>query len=186
MTRRTRPWMTIGLLAALPMLAACTGSPAESPDPVSEQGEEAPPPAAVELPCGAADAAELEAVFGAGLGDGRVGTVTVTENEITWNADSCTWEADGIEVQLRIAAAADFAAGFACLEPLAIGSDLEVVAGIGDEAWWQFSDSAGAEGELRVCSGDTLVEVLIEAESGDSAVLRDQAVELAELTASRL
>ncbi|MBX9471700.1 hypothetical protein [Microcella sp.] len=188
-TTRNRPWLALALLTVLPVLAACSADSTEapeSPDTIESSDEAASPPAAVELPCGAADAAELEAVFGAGLGDGRIGTVNVTENEVTWNADSCTWEAESVEVQLRISDADDFAAGFACLEPLAIGSDLEVVAGLSDQAWWQFSGSSGAEGELRLCTGDTLVEVLIEAESGDSAVLRDQAVELAELVISKL
>lgn len=189
MTARNRPWLALGLIALLPVLAACSAGPAdapESPDTVDSSDEAAPPVAPVDLPCGAADAAELEETFGAGFGDGRTGSASVTQNETTWTPDSCTWEAEGIEVQLRIAGADDFEGGFECLEPLAVARDLEPVSGVGDQAWWQFTDRSGAEGDLRVCTGDTVVEVLVEAESGESATLRDQAVELAELTISRL
>ncbi|MDO9590553.1 MAG: hypothetical protein Q7J04_05365 [Microcella sp.] len=186
MTENTRPWLAVGLLALLPVLAACA---AAEPDTVSQPpGDDAPPPpaASVELPCGAADAAELEAIFGSGFGDGRAGSANVTENDVTWTPDSCTWQADGIEMQLRVAEAADFEGGFVCLEPIAVGRDLEPVSGVGDQAWWEFTDRSGAEGELRVCTGDTLVEVLVDAESGESASLRDQAIEVGELVISRL
>lgn len=186
MTERTRPWLALGLLALLPVLAACaTGTADDGAAPPADEGQ-APPAAAVELPCGAADAAELAAIFATPFGDGRTGSANVTENEVTWVPDSCTWEADGLEVQVRIAEADDFETGFECLEPIAVGRDLEPVAGVGDQAWWEFTDRSGAEGELRVCTATTLIEVLVEAESGDSATLRDQAVELAELTISRL
>lgn len=186
MTEHSRPWFIFGLLAVLPVLAACaTATTDDGAAPPADEGQ-APPEATVELPCGAADGAELEAVFGVPFGDGRAGSANVTENEVTWAPDSCTWEADGLEVKVRIAEADDFEAGFECLEPIAVGRDLEPVAGVGDQAWWEFTDRSGAEGELRVCTGSTLVEVLVEAESGDSATLRDQAVELAELTISRL
>ncbi len=187
MTAPSRPWLMIGMLALLPALASCSAeSPAADAPPSVTDDQPAPPAEAVELPCGAAEPAELDAIFGTAFGDGSVGSSTITENDLVWTADSCTWAASDTEVRVRIAGSEDFSEGFVCLEPLGIASDPEQVSGIGDQAWWLFDDFSGAEGELRVCTGETLIEVLIEAESGDSATLRDHAVELAELTISRL
>lgn len=190
MTRHSRSWLALGLLTMLPALAACTTGAAEPSESPAAAESESPtvtaPAASPDSPCGTADITELDETFGVGFGNGRGGNATVTQNDVTWTAYSCTWEAEGIEVEVRIAQHGDFEEDVVCLEPLAIGRELETVADLGDQAWWQFSDSSSVEGELRVCTPDTVLEVLVEAEAGESAALRDQAVDLAEIALSRL
>jgi hypothetical protein len=187
MNNRSRIWLLLAAAIAVPILTGCGATAPDSVGPPSTDGEDSPPVATAELPCGAADAVQLESIFGAPFGDGTVGSATVTQNDSTWTADSCSWESsDGFELSLRIAEEVDFADGLECLEPLGIGSEVTPVEGIGEGAWWVFEGGDDAEGELRVCAGTAVIDVLVEAASGDSEVLRDQSVALAELALAKL
>jgi hypothetical protein len=119
--------------------------------------------------CGVADVAAVEAALGSSIGTGDAGTVSVDDNGQKWQADGCEWEADDVELELRIVASAALPGD--CPELSSPVYEVTPVADLGDAAWFEWDDLQG-EGAVRVCSASGMAESRVE--SGDAPL--DQAV----------
>lgn len=142
-------------------------------------------------PCDVVGDQTVEDLTGAALGSGQAATsATVTENDLTWTPDSCTWENEVLEVKVQVAGAGDFATGqLECPEPLGIGAEVTAADDLGDSGWWKYDDDDDGEGTLRVCTATALIDVEVEPEFGnprDEADLRAIATGIAETVLAAL
>lgn len=171
-----------GVAVVALLLSGCTAGPGAT-------GSENTPPGASTAPdaplsgedCGGLTTAALEQLFGPGLAGPEPERGSNDQNGVTWTDTGCDWENDAadLELDLDIAVARDFPDGtVGCIEPGG-AADVTPVDGIGTQAWWKFGDLNEAEGTLRVCTGDALVDFEIDAESGSytSDELLDKAME---------
>lgn len=169
-------------------LSACTAPP-DGPDPTPGVDEPAPEETSVSAigACDLVTTDELGDIFGTTFSSGRTVQSTVTEDGVTWTPDQCSWESDEkLELSLKIADAADFETGtLVCAEPSRLLYEVTDIADLGTAAYWTFDDAFGAEGELRVCTAEALIDVELEAETGDGATLQGQAVQFARLVTER-
>lgn len=156
-------------------------SAASEPDqaPASDDAEPADEPAETDGCLGISPDA-LTQLVGSDLGDAQTGSTNVTVNEIKWTADRCEWgDRDTLEVTVN-SANKDAFPDSAVLCELS-GLEPEPVSGIGDAASWDFMEINGASGKLVVCTQDRWVSIRMRAPTADTAVFRDQAIELARL-----
>ncbi len=120
-------------------------------------------------PCDVADVAAMEAAAGQTLGAGQPVNQTVSENELTWTPDRCSWEANNVEVDLDVAGAEDFTTGQLECPPIPRGgAPTEQVDGLGMSAEWEIEDDG--EATLRVCTETALVDALVEPDLDTSSM----------------
>lgn len=174
----------LGVAVAALLLSGCTAE-------TDQRGDgNTPPPAAPTAPgggsfsgedCGGLTTEALEQIFGAGLVGPEVERGRDSQNGVTWTDTGCDWENDAadLDLDLDIAVASDFPDGtVGCFEPGGVG-EVTAVEGIGTQAWWKVGDIDEAEGTLRVCTDDALIDFEIDADAGSYTTdeLRDKAVE---------
>lgn len=175
-------------------VAPSTGQGSPEPAPGSEDVPDQETPGAGEIPkaCELADADAVEAAYGLQVppGEQKFGGHD-DSNSVRWQSDNCDWEApDALEVSLQVARPDDFEdpARF-CPELSYLGDPSEPVDGLGDEAHWVGSeDPDELEATLRVCTGEVMFDLEVDAELGGAtlAELRDQTVALAGTVLERL
>ncbi|GAA3746442.1 hypothetical protein GCM10022239_22520 [Leifsonia bigeumensis] len=175
----------VGAAAIAVLLAGCTGGPNDD-GPVTgntgdgDTGDSGTGTSADD--CGGLTTEALEAVFGVSLDGPETERGNNDQNGVTWTDNGCDWENDAadLELDLDISVASDFPDGkLGCVDLGGIG-DIAPVDGIGTQAWWEFGDINEAEGTLRVCTADALIDFEVDAESGSwsSDELRDAALEV--------
>lgn len=178
--RRSAPAV---LLLLLPVLGACgddgddgdgdTDSPETSAtatvtltDATSAATSE-PAPAGLPAACDVLTAEDVAAAYGVDFGPAEPGGGVANEGDLSWESDNCDWEAeDLVEVQLALAGPEDYTPAFTCQEPTDIGSTVEPVAGIGDQAWWEVDDAGPLEASLRVCTASAIFQIDLGYEDG--------------------
>lgn len=98
-----------------------------------------------------------------------------------WTSDTCRWgDDDSLELKLSVSAADAFPDGaLLCPEPLGIAGDVSPVSDVGTQAWWVWVEIATVEGMLRVCTDTALIDIGLEAPSGESAAFQAQATDIA-------
>ncbi|QEE60462.1 hypothetical protein FVA74_01910 [Salinibacterium sp. dk2585] len=168
------------LLAVL--LAGCTSTvgPEESP-----QNDDSTPPASApaELDCSGLTTEHLQDVFGVELRGPDEESDSSDDDGVERTVHGCDWESvDGkLDIDFDYSAAADFAGGTVeCVEPSGAGDTVTAVDDIGEQAWWVTDDDNDVSGELRVCTGDALAELDVDADDNTTMTrdeLRDMAVE---------
>lgn len=185
----------VGAAAIAVLLAGCTGGPGDRGPSDGGPGDDGPTvgnsgngdsgDGSVGVSnenCGGLTTEALEAVFGVGLTGPEVELGHNDQNGVTWTDTGCDWENDAadLDIDLDISVASDFADGKVnCIELGGVG-DIAPVDGIGTQAWWEFGDINEAEGTLRVCTADALIDFEVDAESGSYSrdELRDAVLEV--------
>ena len=180
--------VTLAALSVLALTGCAAAPPPAFPDEVSTPtATEAPAVSAFDEPCSVVQRSELNDIVGVTFGDGRVITWTVTSSDIVWSPSRCVWgTGDGLELTIDFADAAAFEGGeLQCVRPARFEDEITEIPGLGDQAFWVISDLFGVDGELRICTSDALIDIIIETEAGDPDVLHGQATELAGLILDR-
>lgn len=150
-------------------LSACSPNPfADTPSPSNSTA----PDGNENAPCGGLTTADLATIFGQDLTGPTTGRGDSDQGGQSWTSASCDWENDAadLDVELDISVLADFADNtILCLAPEGSGT-ITAVEGIGTQAWWKVDDdtSDGVEGELRVCTADSLLELSVDTPAGTS------------------
>ncbi len=186
--RTPRGFLAVAVLLLSPVLVACgdddepedsppsssspdlpddstAGTSDESSAPTSEATTDAP--AGLPSACDVLTPEDVAAAFAVEFGPAEPGGGATNEQDLSWQSDNCDWEAeDLLEVQLALSGPEDYTPAFACQEPISIGSSVEPVPGIGDQAWWEVDDSAALEASLRVCTADYNFNIDLEYEDG--------------------
>jgi len=120
-------------------------------------------------PCDVADEAAVEAAAGVALGAGQPVDQTISENDLTWRPDRCSWEADDLEVDLDVAGPEDFPGGaLACPAIPSGGGETEAVDDLGESAEWEYESDG--EATLRVCTATALVDAGVEPDLDTSPI----------------
>jgi hypothetical protein len=115
-------------------------------------------------PCDVVDTGAVEAALGDAIGDGEGGTTMVTENDLSWTAEACEWEAEsGVELELRMVAV-DALPG-ECPPLSSPVYEISELPDLGDAAWFELDELQG-EGAVRVCTAGGMAEARLE--SGDT------------------
>ncbi len=168
------------------MLSGCGDDDEPSAEPTTDEAAQTSPPA----PCDLIDEADVEAAFGEPVPAGTVGVGGNTENDVAWESKNCDWEQDGVlEVQLALAEAGDFNAGeVLCPELKMLGTLSTAVTDLGEEAYWVADERTEAEGQLRICTDDLLIDLEVEAPIGsrDLETLRGQTITLGRVVLDEL
>ena len=142
---------------------------------------------AATYPCSVFPQEELETLIGNPLEKGSYTFVHRSENDREYRSESCSWSAkgaEGNEVSLWVSRAKHFDSGqVICYPPLGAGANNpwapKRIAGIGDEAWWEYQTSGGI-GTLRACSANALVETRIDLTGDDDTFAQHAARTVAE------
>lgn len=117
------------------------------------------------FPCSLFTSDELATMVTAPVGPGSYTFVHRSEDDHEWRSLSCSWaslDSEGAEVSLWVSRPEHFSGGSTECHPLA-GYGFREVSGIGSSATWGFGASADrANGTLRVCSPQALLEVTVE------------------------
>jgi hypothetical protein len=182
---RSNPgFLAVAVLLLAPVLTGCgddddsdDNTPPSSTSPSSPGGEtESSATATTDtttatatLPraCDVLTSEDVAAAYGVEFGPAEPGGGATNEQDLSWQSDNCDWEAeDLVEVQLALAAPDDFTPAFACPEPTAIGSTVEPVQGVGDQAWWEVDDAPPLEASLRVCTASYNFDIDLDFEDG--------------------
>jgi Yip1 domain len=132
---------------------------------------------AAKFPCRLFPQAELEALLGNPLDMGSYAFNNVSENDHAYKSESCAWSAaqgQGSEVALWVSLPQHFASGQVECAP---GAG-QAIAGIGDQAWWDFKKYFGM-GTLRVCATQAMLEVKVTVAGKDEALARKVAETMA-------
>ncbi|UMG94213.1 hypothetical protein [Nocardioides sp. TF02-7] len=118
--------------------------------------------------CDVLTADDIAAAYGVTVGPGSIGGGGHSEQDVEWQSDNCSWEADDlVEVDFALSGPDDFPAGFTCPEPLAIASQVEPVEVPGaTRAFWDVDDSPPLEAVLRVCTDAFVFDIELEYEDG--------------------
>lgn len=181
--RSSRGFLAIAVLLLAPVLTGCgddddsdDSTPPSESSPSSPGGEtesSAPTtdatPAPAELPsaCDVLTSEDVAAAYGVEFGPAEPGGGATNEQDLSWQSDNCDWEAeDLVEVQLALSGPEDYTPEFACQEPTSIGSTVEPVPDVGDQAWWEVDDSGALEASLRVCTASYIFEIDLDYEDG--------------------
>ncbi len=183
----SRGFLAVAVLLLSPVLVACGDDDEPEDSPPSSSSPDSPPPssdasspteessATSDAPAGLPSACEVltpedvQAAFGVPFGGPVPGGGGHTEQDIVWQSDNCSFEAeDLVEVQLGLTAPDDFTAGeFHCPKPAAIASTVTAAEVPGaTEAWWDRDDSAPLEATLRVCTEAYNFDIEVEYEDG--------------------
>jgi hypothetical protein len=173
------------LSAAALLVLALAGCAAEPP---AAQPQQKPDAQESSGPCDLLSADELADALGYEGDDGDSAPASVTQNDVSWEAQKCRWRSDSLEVSLSVSNADDFAAGEVFCEPqVSLGDDPVALEGLGDSAWFVLDDFADPAGEVRFCTDSTLVDLKAEFTADvDADELRESLSGLAALVADRL
>jgi hypothetical protein len=184
--RSSRVLLAVAVLLLAPVLTGCGDDDSDDGDddttpsessPSSPGGEtESSAPATTdattapaELPraCDVLTSEDVAAAYGVEFGPAEPGGGATNEQDLSWQSDNCDWEAeDLVEVQLALSGPEDYTPAFACQEPTSIGSTVEPVSDLGDQAWWEVDDFAALNTSLRVCTADYNFDIDLEYEDG--------------------
>ncbi len=190
--RSLRRFAPVAVLLLAPVLAGCgddggddtdanEGAPPsssspdapDSSDPTDDPDGSSAPTTEATGQLGACDvltSEDVAAAYGVDFGPAEPGGGGHSENDVEWQSDNCSWEAeDLVEVQLNVSRPEDFEAGFSCPEPTAIAATvtpLPAPAPQVDSAWWKEDDAPPLEAVLRLCTADYLVDIEVEYEDG--------------------
>ncbi len=118
--------------------------------------------------CGGLTTEDLTGIFGVDLQGPEPSTGDSDQDGISWTSTGCDWENDAeeLEIDLDISVASDFPDGqVTCVGP-DDDDDVTAVLDLGTQAWWNPGDADEAEGELRVCTDDQLVDLEVNAKDG--------------------
>lgn len=164
--------VTSAVILTLGLAACSVTAPIGDPPDDRGTGDSAAPNEDTGNPdvCGGLTTADLSTIFGVDLEGPDPSTGDSDQNGTTWTSTGCDWENDqaDFEIDLDISGATDFPDGtIVCIAPGGVG-DVTSVDGIGTQAWWKFDDFNEVEGELRVCTDDSLVELAVDAQSGSA------------------
>lgn len=119
----------------------------------------------------------LASAFGVQLDGPEEGRDDTDDDGVLRTVSECDWDSNDLDVDFSYSVAADFADGtVVCPEPR--GTDVTAVEDLGTQAWWTVDDDA--DGELRACSDDVVLELDLDAEDDTttSDALRAGAVEV--------
>lgn len=183
--RSVRRLLPIGALLLAPVLAGCGGddepsgedasaaesssSPAEPSSPASTEATDPATPGVLPAACDVLSPQDVSDAYRVEFGPAELGGGGHTEQDLEWQSDNCSWEAeDLVEVTFALSGPDDFADGtLVCPEPLAIASTVEPVTGLdADAAWWEVDDAPPLEATLRVCTATALFDLELEYEDG--------------------
>jgi hypothetical protein len=126
-------------------------------------------PAGVPAACDVLTPDDVTAAFGVAFGAPVPGGGGHTEQDLEWQSDNCSFEAeDLVEVQLALTAPEDFTGGsFQCPEPRAIASTVTPAEVPGaTEAWWDVDEAPPLEATLRVCTEGYNFDIDLDYEDG--------------------
>lgn len=131
------------------------------------------------FPCSLFPQPEIEALAGNPLDKGSYTFNHVSANDHTYRSESCDWSAkggEGNEVGLWVSLPKHFDSGKVECSP---GSADKQIAGVGDQAWWEYQKFFGM-GRLRVCSAKAMLEVTVTLTSKEEAAAKTMAQTIAE------
>jgi hypothetical protein len=151
----------------------------EAQDIIEQQMKSLQEKEASTFPCRLWSQEAIEALAGNPLDKGSYTFVNAFENDREYQREECSWSAkggQGTAVGLWVSLPKHFASGQVECSP---GSEHAKIAGIGDQAWWDYQKFAGM-GTLRVCSARAMLEVNVDLEGNDEALARTIAQTMSE------
>jgi len=187
-------WMIMGL----GLLAACSSSDNDSDETLSDASN----PAQIEQmqqdaqkiidqqmnrmqqkeaatwPCSLFPQADIEALAGNPLDKGSYTFVNAFEDDHQYKREACDWSArgdDGNEISLWVSLPKHFGSGHV---ECSGGDASKALAGIGDQAWWDYQKYWGM-GTLRACSDKAMLEVKVTEKGKDEAAAKNTAMKVA-------